>query len=90
MARLMTEQVRKRDRETIYLTFITPEERKQRALAAGKLRNLESISKIAKAMGVNWSTCNAILERENVSIRSLMRLARALGVSMAYLTEREV
>jgi transcriptional regulator with XRE-family HTH domain len=90
VGREMTEDVRERDMKTIYQVFITPEERRQRALLAGKMRGLYTVSDIAKAMGCNWSTVNAILNRENASIRSLMRLALALGTTMDYLTVRKL
>ena len=89
MAREMTDEVRQEDRDTIYQKFITPDERRQRALLAGRMRGLHSVSAIAKVMGVNWTTANNILTRENVSVRSLYRLALALGVTISYLTERD-
>ena len=88
MADKMTTEKQALYRETIYRKYLTPDERKQRILVAGKRLGYNNVSEIAKAMGCNWRTCHNMMVRENVSVISLYRLAMLLDVPMHYLTER--
>jgi len=89
MASAITDEKAREYKATVYRKFLTPEERKKRALVAAKSnRGWNSISEIAKALGVNWSTVNNMLTRENASILSMYRLADKLGVTVSYLTDR--
>lgn len=88
MARKMTDEVRAEDDRTIYKRFITPQERHRRIMAAGEGAGLNTIQKMAEAHGMTWTQMKNTMVRENVSIRSLMKVAYTLGVSMSFLTER--
>lgn len=88
MARKMTDEVREVDQQTIYVRFLTPAERRRRIMEAGAAVGLNTIQKLADAHGMTWTQMKNTMIRENVSVRSLYRVAYVLGVSMSYLTER--
>jgi len=88
VANKMTEEIRENDRVTIYTRFLTPEERSRRIKEAGAALGFHTIQKMAEACDMGWQQMKNTMTRENVSVRSLMRVAYVFGVSMAYLTER--
>ena len=88
MARATTPGERNREMQTLYRRFITPEERKRRIEAAARAAGYRSMNQLAGAMGIRQSTLLNYATRENVSVKSLYRIALKLGGSMAYLTER--
>lgn len=88
MSREMTDEVRAEDERTIYRRFITPKERQRRIMAAGEGVGLNTIQKLAEAHKMTWTQMKNTMIRENVSIRSLMKVALTLNVPMSYLTER--
>lgn len=74
--------------DTIYERFITPAERRRRIEVAAKKAGYKNMHQLATDIGVRRSTLMQFCVREQVSVKSLYKIALKLGVSMNYLTER--
>ncbi len=77
------------DLDTIYQRFLTPVERRRRIEVAAKDAGYQNMHQFAQDLGVRRSTLMQFCLREQVSVKSLYKIALKLGVSMNYLTERE-
>jgi len=68
--------------------FISPDERLARVEAAFKVQGYRTMSRFAAENGIYPASMQKALQSPRPSIISLYKIAAALGVSMAYLTER--
>ncbi len=83
-------RVRARNDAVCAKRFLDPAERRARVLQAGKYRlGCENLNQIAAHIGIPWCTLNKALSRRDASIRTIMRIAAALEVSMNFLLEKK-
>lgn len=81
---------RRRLDQSIEKRFISPDERRSRVLTAAKYRlGCRNLNQLAMKMGIPWTNLNKALSRRDASVRTIMRLAVALDVSMEFLTEAD-
>lgn len=69
--------------------FISPKERKARVEAAYRVMGYNTLSRFAYDHGLYPSSIQKAIESPRPSMISIYKLAVALGVSIAYLTERD-
>jgi len=69
--------------------FISPKERKARIEAAYSVMGYKSLSRFAYDHGLYPSSIQKAIDSPRPSMISIYKLAISLGVSIAYLTERD-
>jgi len=81
---------RNRIKQRMAAKYITPAVRRKRIEAAMVAAGYVSKNALATTCGFYWTQLENTMNRKDVSIRGLMRVAIALGVSLDYLTLKKI
>ena len=68
--------------------FISGAERRQRVLLLMPAKGYASLNELAAEVGMTWTSLNKAIKSENVTAKSLCRIAAALDVKVSFLLER--